>query len=50
MLMMKCTHMFHARNDVIHVQTFWSQKIISNVLQQKELKNLLGLPHMFPKM
>ena len=49
-LMTKCTHMFHARNDVIHVQTLWSQKVLSNVLLQKEFKNLLGLPHMFPKM
>ena len=50
MLMTKCTHMFHARNDVIHVQTLWSQKVLSNVLLQKVFKNLLGLPHMFPKM
>ena len=32
MLMMKCTHMLHARNDVIHVRTLWSQKVLSNVL------------------
>ena len=31
MLMMKCTRMFHARNDVIHVRTLWSQKVVSNV-------------------
>ena len=36
MLMMKCTRMFHARNDVIHVRTLWSQKAVSNVSLQKE--------------
>ena len=24
MLMLKCTHMFHARNDVVHERTLWS--------------------------
>ena len=32
MLMMKCTRMFLARKGVIHVQTWWSQKVVSNVL------------------
>ena len=29
---------------------FVSQKVVSNVLLQKELKKLDGLPHAFPKM
>ena len=34
--------MFHAINDVIHVRTLWSQKVV--------LTKLDGLPHVFPKM
>ena len=37
MLMMKCTHMLHARNDVIHVRTLWSQKVLSNVLLKESV-------------
>ena len=36
MLMMKCTFMFHARNDVIHVRTLWSQKVVLNVSLQRD--------------
>ena len=46
---MKCTRMFHARKDVIYVRTLWSQKVISNVLLQKEFTKLDGLHHVFPK-
>ena len=35
---------------VIHVQTLWSQKVVSNVSLQKEFTKLDGLPHAFPKM
>ena len=28
----------------------WSQKVVSNVLLQKEFTKLDGLPHVFPKM
>ena len=42
MLMMKCTRMFHASKGVIHVQTLWSQKVVSNVLLQKECTKLDG--------
>ena len=48
--MMKCTRMFHAINDVIHVQNLWSQKLVLNVSLQKEFTKLDGLPHLFPKM
>ena len=34
MLMMKCTCMFHAINDVIHVRTLWSQKVVLNVSER----------------
>ena len=37
MLMMKCTHMLHARNDVIHVRTLWSRKVPSNVLLKESV-------------
>ena len=50
MLMMKCTRMFHASKGVIHVQTLWSQKVVSNVSLQKEFTKLDGLPHALPKM
>ena len=50
MLMMKCTRMFHASKGVIHVQTLWLQKVVSNVSLQKEFTELGGLPHAFPKM
>ena len=50
MLMMKYTRMFHARKDVIHVRTMWSQKVVSNVSLEKGLTKLDGLPHVFPKM
>ena len=43
--MMKRTRMFHAVNDVIHVQTLWSQKVVLNVFLQKEFTMLDGLPH-----
>ena len=48
-LMMKCTRIFHIRNDAIHVRTLWSQKLVSNVSLQKEFTKLHGLPHVFPK-
>ena len=35
-LIMKCTRMFHAINNVIHVRTLWSQKVVLNVSLQKE--------------
>ena len=38
---------FHARNDVIHVRTLWSQKVVSNVSLQKEFTKLDGLSHGF---
>ena len=50
MLMMKCTRMFLVSKGVIHVQTLWSQKVVSNILLQKEFTKLDGLPHEFPKM
>ena len=37
MLMMKCTHMLHARNDVIHERTLWLQKVLSNVLLKESV-------------
>ena len=37
MLMMKCTHMLHARNDVIHERTLWLQKVLSNVLLRESV-------------
>ena len=49
-MMMKCTRMFHARNDVIHVRTLWSQKVVPNGLLQKEFTQLDSLPHEFLKM
>ena len=49
MLMMKCTRMFLASKGVIHVQTFWSQKVVLNVSLQKEFTKLDGLPYAFPK-
>ena len=50
MLMMKCKRMFLASKGVIHVQTLWSQKVVSNVSLQKEFTKLDGRPHAFPKM
>ena len=50
MLMMKCTRMFLASKSVVHVQTLWSQKLVSNVSLQREFKKLGCLPHAFPKM
>ena len=47
--MMKCTRMFIASKGVIHVQTWWSQEVVSNVSLQKEFTKLDGLPHAFPK-
>ena len=38
MLMMKCTHMFLASKGVIHEQTLWSQKVVSNVSLQRVSK------------
>ena len=49
MLMMKHTRMFLAKKGVTHVQTLWSQKVVSNVLLQKVFSKLDGLPHAFPK-
>ena len=49
-MMMKCTRMFHARNDVIHVRTLWSQKVVPNALLQKEFTQLDSLPHVFLKL
>ena len=49
-MMMKRTRMFHARNDVIHVRTLWSQKVVPNGLLQKEFTQLDSLPHEFLKM
>ena len=49
--MMKCTRMFLASKGVIHVQTLWSQKVVSNVSPlQKEFTKLGGLPHAFSQM
>ena len=48
--MMKCTRMFLASKGVIHVQTLWSQKVVPNVLLQKEFRKLDGLPHAFSQM
>ena len=42
--------MFLVNKGVIHVQTLWSQKVVSNVSLQKEFTKLDGLPHAFPKM
>ena len=42
-------NMFNSINDVIHVQTLWSQKVVLNVSLQKEFTKLDGLPHVFPK-
>ena len=50
MLSMKCTRMFLASKGVIHKQTLWSQKGVSNASLQKEFTKLDGLPHAFPKM
>ena len=50
MLMMKCTPMFHAINDVVLLQTLWSQKVALNVLVQKKFTMLEGLTHVFSKM
>ena len=47
--MMKCTRMFNAKNDMIHVRILWSQKVISNVSLHKEFTKLDGLPLVFPK-
>ena len=37
---MKCTRMFLVNKGVIHVQTLWSQKVVSNVSSQKECTKL----------
>ena len=50
MLIMKCTRMFHTRNDLIHARTLWLQKVVSNVSLQKEFTKLNNLTHVFPKM
>ena len=42
--------MFLVNKGVIHVQTLWPQKVVSNVSLQKEFKKLDGLPHVSPKM
>ena len=49
-LMMKFTRVFLASKGVTHVQTLWSQKVVSNVSLQKEFTKLDGPPHAFPKM
>ena len=38
------------RCDVIHVRTLWQQKVVSNILLQKQFTKLDSLPHVFPKM
>ena len=50
LLMMKCTDMFHAINDVIHVLTLWLQKVVLIASLRKVFTKLDGLPHVFPKM
>ena len=42
--MMKCIRILHAINDVIHVQTFRSQKVDLNVSLQKEFKKVRQSP------
>ena len=48
--MMKCTRMFHAINNVIHVRPLWLGKVVLNVLLQKECTKSNGLPQIFPNM
>ena len=42
--------MFLVSKGVIHVQTLWSQKVISYVSLQKDFTKLGDLPDAFPKM
>ena len=46
---MKCTRMFDAINNVIHVQILQSQKVVFNVSLLKDFTKTDHLPHVFPK-